>query len=222
MPRIREGNWEMGDSISENTDALLVYNVLRTHSALTPYIDRGLRELNLTGAQFNALLVLRDAGVEGVPLSEIGRLLVVTKANVTGLIDRLEREGMVQRDSHSDRRVTLAKLTEKGATLLEAALPRHQQLLAELLTGLSVEEKEQLIGLLTRLRRGMRETRSERTALPHEAGASTTPLDPAVGSPPLNPPASGGKNTPSPPAGRAGVGSARSSASASPSKEGGS
>ena len=143
--------------VSADTDALLVYNVLRTHNSLHPFIDRGLRELNLTGAQLNALLVLRDAGSAGLPLSEIGRHLVVTKASVTGLIDRLEREKLVQRDSHSDRRVTLAKLTEKGAALLEAALPRHRQVLAELLDALTADEKEQLIGLLTKLRRGLRE-----------------------------------------------------------------
>ncbi|HLK60672.1 MAG TPA: MarR family transcriptional regulator [Chthonomonadaceae bacterium] len=148
----------MPERAAADRDALLVYNVLRTHSALTPYIDRGLRELNLTGAQLNTLLVLRDAGAEGLPLSEIGRHLVVTKANVTGMIDRLEREGLVQRDSHTDRRITLAKLTEKGAALLEEALPRHRQLLSDLLGGLTDAEKEQLIGLLTRLRRGVRET----------------------------------------------------------------
>ena len=109
----------------------------------------------------NALLVLRDAGAEGIPLSEIGRNLVVTKANVTGLIDRLEREGLVQRDSHSDRRITLAKLTEKGIVVLESALPRRQQLLSELLDCLTSEEKAHLIALLTRLRRGLREDRQK-------------------------------------------------------------
>jgi MarR family 2-MHQ and catechol resistance regulon transcriptional repressor len=144
-----------------DTNALLVYNVLRTHGALAPFIDRGLRDLNLTGAQFNALLALRDAGEQGVPLSEIGRHLVVTKSNVTGLIDRLEREGLVARSSASDRRVTLARLTPKGAALLEAALPRHEKLLETLLGDMSGEEKAQLIGLLTKLRRGLREQRTE-------------------------------------------------------------
>lgn len=142
-------------------DTLLAYNVLRTHTYLQPFVDRGLRDLNLTAAQLNALLVLRDAGAKGLPLSELGRHLVVTKANVTGLIDRLEREGLVQRDTHTDRRVTLAKLTAKGAAVLEAAVPHHRQLLAQLLDCLTVEEKEQLITLLTKLRRGLREKRKE-------------------------------------------------------------
>lgn len=143
--------------VATDTDTLLVYNILRTHGSLAPYIDRGLRDLNLTGAQLNTLLALREAGAEGLPLGEIGRRLVVTKANVTGLIDRLEREGLVERAGSTDRRVTLARLTQRGATVLENALPRHRQLLSGPLECLTTEEKEQLIGLLTRLRRGVRE-----------------------------------------------------------------
>jgi MarR family 2-MHQ and catechol resistance regulon transcriptional repressor len=147
----------MHEHIPTDLDMLVAYNVLRTHSHLQPFVNRGLRELNLTAAQLNTLLVLRDIGPEGLPLSELGRRLIVTKANVTGLIDRLEREGLVQRESHTDRRVTLAKLTGKGLAVLEEAVPHHQQLLSHLLDCLTVEEKEQLITLLTKLRRGLRQ-----------------------------------------------------------------
>lgn len=147
----------MEELATEDLDALLAYNILRTNAGLQPFIDRGLRDLNLTGAQLNTLLVLRDAGPEGIALGEIGRQLVVTKANVTGLIDRLEREELVQRDGHADRRITLAKLTPKGRDLLDAVLPRHRRLLEDLLDGLDLSEKQQLIALLTRIRRGLRE-----------------------------------------------------------------
>jgi MarR family 2-MHQ and catechol resistance regulon transcriptional repressor len=102
-------------------------------------------------------MALRDAGPEGLPLGEIGRRLVVTKANVTGLVDRLERDGLVQRDAHADRRVTMARLTAKGLDLLEAAPPRHRELLAAVLGRLKSEDKEMLISLLTQVRRGVRE-----------------------------------------------------------------
>ena len=147
-----------------DTDVLLAYNVLRTATALNPHIDRGLRELNLTGSQLNALMALKVAGPEGISLSEIGRSLVVTKANVTGLIDRLERDGLVERRTHADRRVTLAVLTKRGAELLAEALPRHGDSLSGLLSFLSDDEKSQLIALLTKLRRGLREPGKEEAA----------------------------------------------------------
>jgi MarR family 2-MHQ and catechol resistance regulon transcriptional repressor len=154
----------MVETHNSNTDILLAYNLLRTATALNPHIDRGLRELNLTGSQLNALMVLKETGSDGISLSEIGRLLVVTKANVTGLIDRLERDGLVERRTHADRRVTLAALTAKGAELLAEALPRHSDSLSDLLSFLSDEEKSQLIELLTRFRRGLRENRQEAAA----------------------------------------------------------
>ena len=163
---MRDGDESERDGESEpptqDIDALLVYNVLRTSAALTPHANRGLRELNLTAAQLNALLVLRDSGEVGLPLSEMGRRLVVTRANVTGLADRLEKQGLIWRDvggDPGDRRVTRARLTAHGAALLEEALPRRRQILAELLSELSPEEKELMIGLMTRLRRGIREGR---------------------------------------------------------------
>ena len=140
-----------------DTNALIVYNIVRTNAALSPFIDAALRELHLTGAQMNALLVLRDAGDEGLPLSEVGRRLVVTKANVTGLMDRLERQELIRRDSDTpDRRVIRACLTPRGTELLQKALPERDRVIDDLLAGLTPEEKAMLIGLLTKLRRGLR------------------------------------------------------------------
>jgi MarR family 2-MHQ and catechol resistance regulon transcriptional repressor len=65
----------------------------------------------------------------------------------------------VERRTHPDRRITLAALTPRGADLLREALPRHGDSLSELLGFLSDDEKSQLIELLTKLRRGLRESR---------------------------------------------------------------
>ena len=93
-----------------DSDVLLAYNVLRSATALKPNIDRGLRELNLTGSQLNALMVLKEDGPEGISLGEIGRSLVVTKANANELLDRLERDGSVE------RRVPSGLATRTGAS----------------------------------------------------------------------------------------------------------
>ncbi len=137
-------------------DTVLVFNLLRTHSYLSPFIDADLRQQHLTSSQLNALLVLRAAGSEGLLMGEIGEKLVVTKSNVTGLVDRLERDGLVVRAEHRDRRATVVRLTEAGAELLERAAPRHAELLAELTGCLIGEEKQTLVRLLTKLRRELR------------------------------------------------------------------
>src|SRR5512138_3584337 len=119
--------------LGEDLDTMLVYNLLRTHSYLAPFMDAHLRGSRLTAAQLNAMLVLRPAGDQGLPMGEIGRRLVVTKSNVTGLVDRLEAQRLVTRTSgRGDRRSIRVRLTAAGAGLLDEVVPGHAELLAEL------------------------------------------------------------------------------------------
>jgi MarR family transcriptional regulator, 2-MHQ and catechol-resistance regulon repressor len=150
-----------GAGIVETLDTMLVFNLLRTHSCLSPFIDADLRRHFLTSAQLNTLLVLRTAGDQGLQMSEIGRTLVVTKANVTGLVDRLERQGLVTRSVQQDRRAITVRLTTAGADLLDRAAPRHSELLADLTGCLDDGEKRTLISLLTKLRSEWRNRRKE-------------------------------------------------------------
>ncbi len=137
-------------------DTVLVFNLLRTHNYLNPFINAELRQQNLTASQLNALLALRTAGADGLRMGQIGRRLVVTKSNVTGLVDRLERQGMVRRCEHRDRRATVVRLTDAGAALMEKVVPAHAERLAELTAGLTVAEKKTLTRLLSKLRRELR------------------------------------------------------------------
>ncbi|MCC5847271.1 MAG: MarR family transcriptional regulator [Verrucomicrobia bacterium] len=146
----------MGDAL----ETMLVFNLLRTHSYLGPFLDADLRQQRVTAAQFNALLVLRDAGEEGLKMGEIGERLVVTKSNVTGLVDRLERQKLVCRTERPDRRATSVGITPSGLSLLQDVIPRHQRLLVELTDGLTETEKKTLITLLTKLRRILRQRKT--------------------------------------------------------------
>jgi MarR family 2-MHQ and catechol resistance regulon transcriptional repressor len=149
------------EAMGTELDTVLVFSLLRTHSYLGPFIDADLRRRHLTSAQLNTLLVLRAAGPEGLLMGEIGRKLVVTKANVTGLVDRLERQGLVARAGGDDRRATVVHLTEAGVELLDRTIPRHAERLAELTGNLTDEEKRTLVRLLSKLRRELRRRRRE-------------------------------------------------------------
>lgn len=145
--------------VGDDLDTVLVYSLLRTHSHLSPFLDTTLREQRLTASQLNALLLLRSAGEEGMLMGRIGQELVVAKSNVTGLVDRLEREGLVTRCDHSDRRATVVRLAPAGAALLEQAVPRHAELMSQLTGTLSDADKRTLIRLLSRLRHELRRRR---------------------------------------------------------------
>ena len=137
-------------------DSVLVFNLQRTHNDLSPFLNPVSGTRRLTAAQFNALLALRAAGRDGLRMGEIGRRLVVTKSNVTGLVDRLERQGLVLRAGQPDRRATVVRLTGAGARLIAGTAPRQDARLAELTRCLAVREKRTLIRLLTKLRRELR------------------------------------------------------------------
>ncbi len=144
-------------AVAGDLDTLVIHNLLRTHGRLHPLVEADLRRRDLTAAQLNALLVLRGAGEGRLRMREIGERLVVTKANVTGLVDRLERAGLVARGAHRDRRATLVGLTDAGREAIDRAVPAHARLLARVTEGLSEREKRTLIRLLTKLRKRLRE-----------------------------------------------------------------
>ena len=156
--------------IGDDLDALLVFNILRTNSHLAPLVDSDLKRVDLTAAQLNALLALRNAGEAGLLMGELGRRLVVTKSNVTGLVDRLEQQGLVARGQYHDRRATVVRLTGAGRELLQRAVPEHVRRLGELTGCLSPSQKRTLIQLLSTLRRELRRHRHGSGTLPEGAG----------------------------------------------------
>ena len=87
-------------------------------------------------------------------LSEIGALLITSRANITGLIDHLEQKGFVKRlvDSH-DRRAKLAKITKKGEALIDEVIPVHVRHCEDLFAHMTGEEKQTLRDLLKKIRR---------------------------------------------------------------------
>ncbi|MEV0036967.1 MarR family winged helix-turn-helix transcriptional regulator [Streptomyces sp. NPDC056909] len=110
--------------------------------------DQAAAEHSLTGAQAR---VLRLLSLEPMPMRRIARKLKCEPSNVTGIVDRLEARGLVERrPDPADRRVKLAAPTEKGratAALLRNSLDFAREPLAEL----SEEERGVLRDLLKRM-----------------------------------------------------------------------
>jgi DNA-binding MarR family transcriptional regulator len=95
-------------------DALFV--LLRAHRVVFDAIDRAFRDgQGLSLALWEVLVVLGTAPDMRLRMADITRRMLVSKSNVTQLIDKLERAGMVTREPcASDRRLIYAALTPKG------------------------------------------------------------------------------------------------------------
>ncbi len=128
-------------------------NLALTYEVHESYLWRPLGTHGLARSSFYVLMLLRHAQPEGLQLSEIGELLITSRANVTGLVDHLEQKGYVRRvvDSH-DRRARLAKLTKKGEMLIDDVMPAHIERSVAFFSNLTVDEVQQLIQLLKKLR----------------------------------------------------------------------
>ena len=105
---------------SREAEALL--NVLRTADSLTQRLAEALKPFGLTPSQYNVLRILRGAGTDGSRCGEIAERLGAHDPDVTRLLDRLERAGLVTRARDADdRRVVRTKITAGGLALLKRA-----------------------------------------------------------------------------------------------------
>ena len=81
-------------------------------------------EHGITAAQYNVLRILRGVYPAGHPRCEIASRMIERSPDITRLVDRLEAEGLVERDrSSQDRRLSLTTITTKGLDLLDKIAP---------------------------------------------------------------------------------------------------
>ncbi len=131
-------------------------NLLYTYDVFHQVTGRYMADFGLAKSAFNILMVLRHGQPGGMLLHDLGELLLVSRANITGLMDHLEEKGYVRRVVDvEDRRARFARLTKKGEDLLDTFVPLYYRNLAELLKDLTNDEKELLTGLLKKARRSL-------------------------------------------------------------------
>src|SRR5437762_7670690 len=127
-------------------------SILRTSDQLQIRFARLFREYGLTPSQYNILRILRGEG-KSLPILEIASRTIAVVPGITGLIDRLEQAGFVnRRRCEKDRRVIYVALTDQGMTTLaaldEPLVALHQKLLGHLSQG----DLKDLIRLLEKAR----------------------------------------------------------------------
>ncbi len=112
------------------------------------YLASLLRPLGLTVAQFDGLANLYVG--DGITQQELAERLLVTKGNVTGLVNRLSERSLVERRLHpQDRRANTVHLTAQGRALAKDALEVQRLVVDETMGVLSLRDKEKLRALLT-------------------------------------------------------------------------
>ncbi len=106
-----------------------------------------LRAWGLSVAQFDVLAQVGSA--EGMTQQELAQSLLVTKGNVTQLLDRMEASGWIRRCQEG--RCNRLALTDEGRRLYAGVVPAQEDLITRLFATLSTEERTALLGTLRRL-----------------------------------------------------------------------
>jgi len=135
--------------------------LLRTGHALVEDLVALLKPYGLSQPQYNALRILRGAGSAGLPTGEVGARMVASREpDVTRLLVRMERQGLIVRERRPDnRRFVTARITRQGREVLKALDRPVLQMHAAQLAHMKRADLEQLAELLEEARgehRGLR------------------------------------------------------------------
>ena len=130
----------------------IIYQIRRLIQAKELYTKELNKKYQVSASQLNCLLALYENGP--IPPSQIARHIMVKSSTVTGIIDRLEHKGLVQRTRTSpDRRVITIELTDSGTSLAKNAPPPIQQKILEGLKRLPEKDMKKIVRGLTMLTR---------------------------------------------------------------------
>jgi len=113
--------------------------------------ERFFRSLGLNTAQFDVLS--RIGAGAGITQQQLATALLVTKGNISQLLNKMEQDGLVAR--RQEGRSNCLSLTEQGQALFEKVVPQQETLIANLLAPLSPHEQRELLRLLRKLDRNI-------------------------------------------------------------------
>lgn len=128
---------------------------LEAHAAVVDVLERELRdEEDLPLSWYDVLVHLSEAEDRALRMQELAEAILLSRSGLTRLIDRMEGEGLVERQAcPTDRRGTLARLTDLGAERLRRTAPTHargvQRHFADHLSEDEVEVLARALGRIT-------------------------------------------------------------------------
>ncbi|HJM11963.1 MAG TPA: MarR family transcriptional regulator [Candidatus Marinimicrobia bacterium] len=137
-------SYEIPIGTMEKTTGFLMF---RTARGMKKILDARLSEFNVTSSQASVLNTLFSS--DGISLSDIGKSVHLDKPAITGLADRMEKDGLVERRrTSSDRRIIQLFLTEKGRNLYNTIETIIIEVDQQLVKGLVTQEIETLHEML--------------------------------------------------------------------------
>ena len=130
--------------------------LLRTGSELLTAFETILGHHGLSQGRFLTLIVMNRNPDDEVSPSSLSEKVGVRRATMTGLLDKLERDDLIERLAHHrDRRKIAVRLTSKARQVLAEMLPDYYRSIAKIMANLTEKERLELMTLLGKVNRGL-------------------------------------------------------------------
>jgi DNA-binding MarR family transcriptional regulator len=145
------------DFASPAHEALL--SIYYTASLMKKRADEFFGQFSLTDVQFNLMnLLYYESGKEGgLSQAQISDMMLVNRANITSLVDRMEKAELVTRTAHAnDRRYNIIKLTSKGKSLYTKVEPHYFEKVQAAMASMDVAELKKITAMLEKVRKTLR------------------------------------------------------------------
>ncbi|MDQ0089720.1 MarR family 2-MHQ and catechol resistance regulon transcriptional repressor [Paenibacillus anaericanus] len=135
---------------TKNESLDLYVALTRATQWLNAHTERDIRQYGLTRTEFGVLELLYHKGSQ--PIQQICGKVLMSSGNITYVVDKLEKKGLVaRRASTEDRRLIYAEITNQGEQFIEEVFPKHTEVIEQAMAGLSPEEKSVAAQLLKKL-----------------------------------------------------------------------
>ena len=133
----------------ESLQAEVFLNLMRTADALSRGAEEILKLAGLSHPQYNVLRILRGAGEQGLCCREVAERMITRDPDITRLLDRLEKRGLLTRSRDSkDRRVITVRITAGGQKLLKDLDRPMTEYNRKLLSHMDKSDLRKLVELL--------------------------------------------------------------------------
>jgi DNA-binding MarR family transcriptional regulator len=142
--------------VGDPADVMVLLTLLAAGREVGRFKESHFARYGLSDGRFFILMQLRRLKEDGNSSStpaDLAERSGVSRATVTGLLDGLEKDGLISRlPRQDDRRMVDIRITDHGLKLLERTLPDHYLRLGAVMDALTKAEKEMLVRLLTKVR----------------------------------------------------------------------
>lgn len=134
-----------------------ILKLVRTSEALVKAGDRFFKLFGVTITQYDVLVILKYSDKK-VTQGDLGNYRVVSRSNITGIIDRLEKLGYAKREASTrDRRVNYIKITPHGEDLIKKVERDYFNNVKKVVRFLTASDKKSLVEITGKIEKGLKE-----------------------------------------------------------------